>query len=253
MAELKKISEWFEQLPEKIKIRAIKNTPEWNKLTDQPSLKSAISIAFDWGSSPEGWDYWNQVLLFGSIKPNNFILILDIETTHASPNHGKIVEIGIVELDLSNGEKQIIFDEMTHEDGITASEVQNCWIIANSDMTVKDVQMSTNLRKLRPRVQAIFDFYPGGCTAFNNKFDFGYTESRGFSYQKKLPCPMLIAKPIVKALNKNGGIKNPNVNEAYQHFFPNTTYIEKHRGADDAFHEGDIVYELYKMGEFKLD
>jgi DNA polymerase-3 subunit epsilon len=41
--------------------------------------------------------------------------------------------------------------------------------------------------------------------------------------------------------------------EAYDFFFGKTDYIETHRGADDAFHEAEIVYELYKRGIFKID
>jgi hypothetical protein len=41
--------------------------------------------------------------------------------------------------------------------------------------------------------------------------------------------------------------------EAYNHFFPEKNYKELHRGGDDSLHEAEIVYELYKLGEFKLD
>ncbi|MEI7488560.1 MAG: hypothetical protein WCJ72_14355 [Chryseobacterium sp.] len=53
------------------------------------------------------------------------ILILDIETTGFLQEGGKIVEVGIVEIDLSNGKKKIIFDQVTHEKGITKQEVEN--------------------------------------------------------------------------------------------------------------------------------
>lgn len=50
----------------------------------------------------------------------------------------------------------------------------------------------------------------------------------------------------------NRGFKWPKVPEAYEFFFGKTGYIESHRGADDAFHEADIVYELFKRGVFKI-
>ncbi len=61
---------------------------------------------------------------------------------------------------------------------------------------------------------------------------------------------MLVSTPICKCPNKNGrgGYKWPKVEEAYKHFFPESEYVELHRGADDAFHEADIVYELHKLG-----
>lgn len=43
------------------------------------------------------------------------------------------------------------------------------------------------------------------------------------------------------------------VEEAHLFFFGDVGYIEKHRGADDAFFEAEIVYELYKRGVFKID
>lgn len=183
----------------------------------------------------------------------NKILILDIETTGFLNSGGKIVEIGIVELDLTNGEQKIIFDEMCHEKGITKKEVEDSWIIKNSDMTIEDVRNSKRLDKLKPKIQAIINDYKLGATAFNNTFDFGFLEDRGFSFPKKLGCPMKISTNICKIPNNRGGYKWPKVQEAYDFFFGKTDYIEKHRGADDALHEAKIVYKLFTMGKFKID
>jgi DNA polymerase-3 subunit epsilon len=71
---------------------------------------------------------------------------------------------------------------------------------------------------------------------------------------------MLLSTNICKIPHKKGkngkrrkGNKWPSVMEAYKFFFPDNEYIEKHRGADDAFYEADIVFKLYKMGIFKID
>jgi DNA polymerase-3 subunit epsilon len=56
---------------------------------------------------------------------------------------------------------------------------------------------------------------------------------------------------VCKIPGNYGKYKWPKVEEAYDFFFPNNNYVEKHRGADDAFHEADIVYELHKIGLFK--
>lgn len=61
---------------------------------------------------------------------------------------------------------------------------------------------------------------------------------------------MKICRPIVKAQDKNGRIKNPNVEEAWAYFFPDQEYKEKHRAADDALHEAAIIYQLYKLGYY---
>ena len=52
------------------------------------------------------------------------ILIIDIETTDFLQRNGKIVEVGIVELDLSNGNRKIIFDSVCWESGLTEEEVK---------------------------------------------------------------------------------------------------------------------------------
>lgn len=182
------------------------------------------------------------------------ILIIDIETTDFLQRNGKIVEIGIVELDLSNGERDIIYDRVCWENGLTEKEVDDSWIVKNSDLTKEAIRTSDNLNKLKPRIQQIINEYPNGATAFNNAFDFGFLESRGFVFPKKLPCPMKLSTDICKLPSPKGfGFKWPKVEEAHKHFFGDVGYIEKHRGADDVFHEAEIVYELFKMGVFKID
>lgn len=182
------------------------------------------------------------------------ILILDIETTGFLQQGGKIVEIGIVELDLENRERTILFNEVCHEQGITLEEVEKSWIVQNSNLTTKMIKYSGNIDSKRKRIQGILNDYPLGATAFNNAFDFGFLEDRGFVFPRKLPCPMKLSTDICKLPKKDGyGYKWPKVEEAHKHFFGNVGYIEKHRGADDAYFEAEIVYELYKMGVFKID
>lgn len=180
------------------------------------------------------------------------ILIIDIETTGFLQQGGKIVEVGIVELDLSNGDKKIVFDQVTHEKGITREEVENSWIVKNSTLTIEEIRNSKPLHVIQPEIQSLINQYSLGATAFNNAFDFGFMENRGFIFHKKLPCPMKLSTNICK-IQTSRGYKWPKVEEAHKHFFGEVGYVEAHRGADDAFHEADIVYELYKMGIFKID
>lgn len=181
------------------------------------------------------------------------ILVLDIETTGFLNQGGKIVEVGIVELDLANGERKIIYDQVCHETGITLKEVEESWIVKNSDLTIEAIRTSKNLERLKPEIQHILNSYPLGATAFNNVFDFGFLENRGFYFPKKLPCPMKLSTNICQIIHPNGyGYKWPKVEEAHKHFFGEVGYIEKHRGADDAFYEAEIVHELYKRGVFLI-
>ncbi len=182
------------------------------------------------------------------------ILIIDIETTGFLKRGGKIVEVGIVELDLENGEKKILFDEVCWEKGITKEECDASWIVENSTLTTEDIKTSKSLNFHRKEIQGILLDYPLGATAFNNAFDFGFLKDRGFVFSRELDCPMKLSTDICKIPSPRGrGYKWPKVQEAYDFFFPDNEYIELHRGCDDAFHEADIVYELYKMRIFKIN
>lgn len=184
------------------------------------------------------------------------ILILDIETTGFLNQGGAIVEIGIVELDLDTGEIKEVFESLLKEKILTAKHRQEPfgWIFNNSDLTVEAVRNAPDELEVFLQVQAILNKYPLGCTAFNKKFDFDFLKSRGIGV-KDLPCPMILSTDICKLPNRSGhsGYKWPKVEEAFNHFYPDIEYTEKHRGLDDAKHEAMIVYKLYEMGIFKLE
>ena len=181
------------------------------------------------------------------------IAIIDIETTGFLKAGGKIVEVGIVELNLETGEKKIVFDSVVHERPMTLKEVEDSWILKNSSLTIDDIRYSPQLKNKLEEIQAIIDSYPSGSTAFNNVFDFDFLEDRGIVFPKKLQCPMKLSTDICKIEGKYGKYKWPKVQEAYDFFFGKTDYVEEHRGADDAFHEADIVLELYKRDVFIVE
>jgi DNA polymerase III epsilon subunit-like protein len=188
----------------------------------------------------------------GNVKE---ILIADIETTGFLNQGGSIVEVGIVSLDLDSGQVKTVFDSVCREPILTAKHRNEPfgWIFKNSSLTVEEVKAAPAMEKLFSQIQDILNSYPLGVTAYNKKFDFSFLKDRGFKIRKELPCPMLLATDVCKIPGKRGGYKWPKVEEAWKHFFPSVPYIEQHRGADDAKHEAAIVYELYKMGVFKID
>lgn len=184
---------------------------------------------------------------------NDCILIIDIETTGFSHEFDFIVEIGIVSLNLKTGEIVPLVDECVWEKGIQEETIVKSWIFNNSNIEVKDIRYGHSLLKIKKLIQTIINHYPLGATAFNNVFDFGFLESRGFRFTRKLDCPMKLLTDILKLPHKKrAGYKYPSVMEAYKHFFPNEEYVEKHRGLDDAIHEAKIVYEMIKLNLFKL-
>lgn len=186
----------------------------------------------------------------------NKILVLDIETTGFLNQGGSIIEIGIAELCLDTGASNIIFDSLLRENILSAKhrEEPMGWIFRNSNLTPEEVRNAPAAHGVLTQVQHILHQYPLGCTAYNKNFDFDFLRDRGLQINE-LPCPMQLATNICKLPNKRGykNYKWPSVEEAWRYFFPNTPYTELHRGADDAKHEALIVYELYKLGVFKLN
>jgi len=183
------------------------------------------------------------------------ILIIDIETTGLSPKNGSIVEVGIVELDLETGKRKVIYDTLCHQKPITLEHVQNCWIVEMGYITVDEIRRSVDFKKIRDDIQGIINNYPAGVTAYNKKFDISFLEAAGITFPKVLDCPMILATPICKlpsTYKGHGKFKYPKVEECYDYLFPDNDYKEIHRGGDDALHEAEIVYELYKRGIFKI-
>jgi len=181
----------------------------------------------------------------------NGIAVVDIETSGFQGQGGLIVEIGIVGLDLDTGEVTNEFDSIVKEDGFDEKHAESPfgWVFKNSDLKFEDVMKAPALTDLLPEIQAIFDKYPLGATAYNKRFDFGFLGSRGLNI-KELSCIMLKATPIVNLPpnSGHGSPKWPKVEEAWDYFFPDVPYKEEHRALDDARHEALIAHEIYNLG-----
>jgi DNA polymerase III epsilon subunit-like protein len=175
------------------------------------------------------------------------IAILDLETTGFSSSLDCIVEMGMVELDLKTGDRKPLYNKIIKEPHYSESHKKS-WIYTGSSLTHEEVMAADPLDK--DTIQDLFTKYR--ATAFNKSFDMRFLKERGFIVDE-LPCPMRVATPILKLPKKRGnGYKNPNVTEAYKMLVGNKEYIEEHRGFQDAMDEAEIVYELYKMGHFKI-
>ena len=175
------------------------------------------------------------------------VAVIDIETTDFFQRGGLILEVGVVELDLENGDTKIIYNEKVREESF-GQKHENSWIFNNSDLTYKGMSDAQPLDI--ESLQKIFDKYY--VTAFNKKFDFEFLRDRGIVIDKELPCPMLLSTSICELPGRFGSYKWPKVQEAWDHLFGKTDYVEEHRGADDALHEAKIVYELHKMGKLEV-
>lgn len=182
------------------------------------------------------------------------IVIIDVETTGFSYDKDFIIEVGLVEVDLETGKKLTLYDELISPP-LPYEDLAKTWIIQNY-IEINDVIFAEPLEKHFDQIQGLLNLYTLGCTAFNNVFDFGFMEAAGFDLPKKLACPMRLSTDICKLPAARKGVgryKYPKAEEAYNYFFPDANYIELHRGADDAWHEADIVKKLYDLGIFKID
>lgn len=175
------------------------------------------------------------------------IVVIDIETTGFRTAGGKIVEVGIVRLNTETRQIDPLMSVVTYEEGLKIEQVENSWIVKNSDLTVERIRYGVNLKHILPTIQAIVKQYP--TTAFNRAFDIPFLQDRGIEFSNLHPCPMIEMTPICKLpkAGKGRGFKWPNVEEAYRHIFPGTKYIEKHRALSDARHEAQIVLYLYEL------
>ncbi|MBS3749079.1 MAG: 3'-5' exonuclease [Candidatus Thermoplasmatota archaeon] len=179
------------------------------------------------------------------MKYINEIIVVDIETTGFLKQQGLIVEIGMVKLNLETGKRTIMYDELVKEEGFDKRH-QHAWIFQNSDLCFEKVLKAPPLDY--SLLQELFNTYP--ATAYNKRFDFDFLNDRGLKI-KELDCPMKLSTTLCK-LPGYYGYKWPTVQEAYNFFFEDNDYVELHRACDDAFHESEIVWELYKQGIFQV-
>lgn len=175
------------------------------------------------------------------------ILVIDIETTGFNHKSDKILEIGIVKLDLKNGCIEPVYNELVCEDGFNFSHSES-WIFKNSDLKYEDVLHAKKLDK--KNLQTILMAHP--VTAWNSDFDFGFLEDRGFFFSK-LQCPMKKSTNFFELPGKFGGYKWPSVEEAWNILFPKAKYKEKHRGLDDALHEARIISCLHEQNVLEIN
>jgi len=173
------------------------------------------------------------------------ILVLDIETTGFSHDKDCVLEVGMVELDLTTGKVKSLLDLVFRERHLSARH-HNAWIFENNFMTLEEVREAPLFEEKKAAIQKMLNRYDY-MAAWNSDFDSKFLISRGFNLPEVLPCPMKSSASWFGIPNKWG---KPNkwasVDEAWKRLFgEDTGYEEIHRGADDAEHEAKIMYELY--------
>lgn len=172
------------------------------------------------------------------------ILVLDIETTNFFNRGGLIVEIGVVELNLDNGNITPKYYSLVKEKSFNETH-KNSWIFNNTDLDFNEVNRAKDLNLFE--LQYLFNRYK--VISWNTDFDFTFLKDRGLILQE-LPCPMKQSTNYFK-IPGNYGFKYPSVQEAWNILFPDIEKIETHRALDDTKQEARIIYELYKKDVLK--
>ena len=77
---------------------------------------------------------------------NRELLVIDLETTGFNKRISKIVEVGIVSLDIDTGEKRKLFDQVVHERPCTEEEYANSWIVKNGYISLEAIMHLPDLK-----------------------------------------------------------------------------------------------------------
>jgi len=174
---------------------------------------------------------------------DNYIAIIDLETTGFSHTKNNIVEIGIARLDVLTGEITKLLDVVVREETF-GPHCKKEWVFKNTSLTYAEVIKAKPLEFYRKQIQEIFNTYP--ITAFNTGFDFRFLRDRKFIIDVTVPCLMNSSTNVLKIPHPKYIFKKPNFQEAWNFFNKGADYIEAHRAYDDAEHEAKYAYQLFK-------
>ena len=174
------------------------------------------------------------------------IIVLDIETTGLDPEKDFILELGMVKLNLDNGEIIELFDKVFKDPNLTARHHKS-WIFEKGHMEIEEVRTALPLSEYFDEIQSIMNPYKGRITAWNRDFDSKFLVKSGFDLGTDILCPMKNSVDFFK-IEGNYGYKWAKAQEAWDILFPDTPKIEQHRGLDDSKMEAAIIYDLHKKG-----
>ena len=180
----------------------------------------------------------------------NEIIVLDIETTGLDTNKDFILELGMVTLNLENGEIIELFNQVFKDPKLTAKH-HKAWIFENGFMEIEEVRNALPLSEYFGEIQSIMNPYKGKITAWNRSFDSEFLVNSGFDLGPDTLCPMKQSVNFFK-IEGDYGYKWAKAQEAWDILFPETPKIEKHRGLDDSKMEAAIIYELHKRAVIKF-
>lgn len=176
------------------------------------------------------------------------ILVVDLETTSINPRQADILEVGLANVDLGSGKIELVSDTLICPESDEEGWLE-CWFMANSKLDPEVVRQAPKFSSVRKEVQRQVSELP--VTAFNLNYDVQVLHRHQVQVPKRAPCLMLVCKDILCLPGYYGDYKYPKFSEAWQYFFPNEPFEEKHRAGYDAIHEARLAIALYERGYLK--
>lgn len=179
------------------------------------------------------------------------IIVIDIKITNYSSQNEKIIDIGIVKLDLNSGKITPAYKSLMREPLADYSHFQSKNESKKSDMSSDQLMNCPSLEDQRPIIQYLLDLYE--ATAYNKGSLFRFLKDRGFKI-KELPCPMLLATRITNSESDlhSGTPQWQTLESVWRYFVGENDYIESYKAIDQASYVAQIVYELYKLNKFSV-
>ena len=173
------------------------------------------------------------------------LLIIDTETDSTNPDAANILEISMAKVDLESGQVEVVFDSLILPE---TNNWRDCWFMQNSHLPESSIETAPKFSEVKDKFAALLT---APVTAYNLFYDRRVMRRHGLPIENVWPCLMRTCTSILKLPGYYGDYKYPKFTEAWNHFFPQEPFTEKHRAGWDAAHEAKLAHKLYQQGYLK--
>lgn len=178
------------------------------------------------------------------------VLVIDLETTSVDPDVAKILEVGLVSLDLDTKQITPVMDTLV-QPACPEAQWLGCWFMQNAKLDPDLIRKAPSFESIKLDLQARLDAEP--VTAFNRAYDIRVLYRHDVWAPKRAPCLMLAATPILRPPGFHSDYKFPKLSEAWAWYFRHEPFQETHRAGFDAVHEARLAATMYAHGHWKFD
>jgi len=216
---------------------------------------------YDLGTVYKVKNYWSEdeiLKIKENSKRKNKVAILDIETTGVARDDC-IIEIGVVELDLRNGNLKVLFNSVVKESKFDLKTHHKRFGFKKTGISPEIIDGAESLSKFEEILRLIFENYRVGSWS-KTGFDYKWIESRGYNF----PFKFDIQNSARRLIAKKYSIKQFTLRSAWSILLDSdenkllNKYINQgdgnvfHRAIYDAAIEAKILYLLIKKFGYKI-